>query len=59
MLPKYCTHLKVTLGYKISWTRTAGYEEAFTKLKSEISSASVLALYDIKAEPKVSVDASA
>ena len=34
-------------------------EEAFTKLKKEISSSRVLALYDVVAETKVSADASA
>ena len=51
--------LRELLSSKISWTWAAAQEEAFTKLKREISSPRVLALYDIEAKTKVSADASA
>ena len=46
------------LSSKTSWIWTTTQEEAFTKLKEEISSPRVLALYDVEAKTKVSADAS-
>ena len=50
--------LRELLSSKTSWTWTTAQEEAFTKLKREISSPRVLALYDVDAKTKVSADAS-
>ena len=46
------------LSTKNSWAWTTPQEESFRKLKEEISSSRVLALYDVKAETKISADAS-
>ena len=46
------------LSSKTSWIWTTTQEEAFTKLKEEISSPRVLTLYDVEAKTKVSADAS-
>ena len=51
--------LRELLSSKTSWTWSATQDEAFTKLKREISSPRVLALYDVEAKTKVSADASA
>ena len=51
--------LRELLSSKTSWIWTNTQEEAFTKLKKEISSPRVLALYDVEAKTKVSADASA
>ena len=50
--------LRELLSSKTSWTWTTVQEEAFTKLKREISSLRVLALYDVDAKTKVNADAS-
>ena len=42
-----------------TWMWTQHYEEAFCKLKEEISSPRVLAHYDVIAPTKISADASA
>ena len=49
--------LRELLSSKTLWTWTTAQEEAFTKLKREISSPRVLALYDADAKTKVSADA--
>ena len=51
--------LRELLSSKTSWTWSATQDEAFAKLKREISSPRVLALYDVEAKTKVSADASA
>ena len=51
--------LRELLSSKNSWMWTTAQEEAFTKLKKEVSSPRVLALYDVDAKTKVSADASA
>ena len=51
--------LRDLLSTKNSWTWEATQSESFNKLKSEISSPRVLALYDPAAKTKVSADASA
>jgi len=47
------------LSTKNSWVWSIPQEESFRKLKEEISSTKVLALYDVMAETKISADASA
>ena len=44
---------------KVAWTRAHLQDEAFHKLKEEICSPRVLALYDVNAKTKVNTDASA
>ena len=51
--------LRELLRSKAVWTWTVAQNVAFLKLKEEISSSRVLALYDIDATTKVSTDASA
>ena len=51
--------LRELLSTKNVWTWTDTQEESFNKLKEEISSPRVLALYDPSASTKVSADASA
>ena len=51
--------LRELLSTKNSWTWEASQAESFKKLKEEISSPRVLALYDPAAKTKVSADASA
>ena len=51
--------LRELLSSKKAWVWTAVYIEAFVKLKDEISSPCVLALYDVEAKTKISADASA
>ena len=53
ILPKHCTHHKATL-WIVKLEKFVGVgKEAFTKLKKEISSVQVLALYDVDAKTKV------
>ena len=47
------------LSSKNAWIWTASQEESFIKLKQEITSPKVLALYDVSAKTKISADASA
>ena len=49
--------LRELLSSKTTWVWTATQNDAFLKLKEEISSPRVLALYDIEATTKVSTDA--
>ena len=51
--------LRELLSTRNAWTWTATQEESFNKLKEEISSPRVLALYDTSARTKISADASA
>ena len=51
--------LRELLSTKTAWTWEAVQEDSFIKLKKEISSPRVLALYDPSAKTKVSADASA
>ena len=51
--------LRELLSTRNAWTWTATQEESFNKLKEEISSPTVLALYDTSARTKISADASA
>jgi len=46
------------LSTKNSWAWTSPQQESFRKLKEEMSSSGVLALYDVTAETKISPDAS-
>ena len=50
--------LRELLSTKNAWTWTVAQEESFNKLKEELSSSRVLALYDISAKTKISADAS-
>ena len=51
--------LRELLSSKNSWNWTANQEDSFIKLKKEISSPTVLVLYDASAKAKISADASA
>ena len=51
--------LRVLLSSKKAWVWTAVHTEAFVKLKDEILSPRVFALYDVEAKTKISADASA
>ena len=51
--------LRDLLSSKVAWTWAHLQDEAFHKLKEEICSPRVLALYDVNAKTKVSADASA
>ena len=51
--------LRELLSSKNAWSWEATQENSFSKLKAEISSPRVLALYDPSAKTKISVDASA
>jgi len=51
--------LRELLKANTTWLWTSNHEEAFCKLKEEISSPRVLAHYDINAKTKISADASA
>ena len=51
--------LRELLSSKNTWTWTTSQEESFIKLKQEISSSKVPALYDTSAKTKISADASA
>ena len=51
--------LRNLLSSKVAWTWAHLQDEAFHKLKEEICSPRVLALYDVNAKTKVSADASA
>ena len=51
--------LRELLSTRNAWTWTATQEHSFNKLKEEISSPRVLALYDTSARTKISADASA
>ena len=51
--------LRELLSSKNKWTWTASQEESFIRLKQEICSPKVLALYDVSAKTKISTDASA
>ena len=46
------------LSSKNSWNWTANQEDSFIKLKKEISSPTVLTLYDASTKAKISADAS-
>ena len=50
--------LRELLNTKNAWTWEAIHEDSFIKLKEEISSPRVLALYDPSARAKISADAS-
>jgi len=51
--------LRELLSSKNSWNWAANQEDSFMKLKKEISSSTVLTLYDASAKTKISADASA
>ena len=51
--------LRELLSTKRMWVWTPRHKEAFQKLKEEVTSPRVLALYDVEAETKISADASA
>ena len=51
--------LRELLSSKNSWNRTANQEDSFMKLKKDISSSTVVTLYDASAKTKISADASA
>jgi len=51
--------LRELLSSKTVWMLTAMHSDAFCKLKEEICSSQVLALYDTEATIKVNADASA
>ena len=51
--------LRELLSTKRVWTWSSAQEESFKKLKEELSSPRVLALYDTSAKTKISADASA
>lgn len=53
------TEHRELLSTKNIWTWTATQEDSFNKLKTELSSPRVLALYDTSARTKISADASA
>ena len=50
--------LKELLSTKTSWTWSPSQEQAFAQVKAELLKPTVLALYDPKADTKVSADAS-
>ena len=61
-IPEHChisKPLRELLSTRNAWTWTATQVESFNKLKEEISSPRVLALYDTLARTKISADASA
>ena len=51
--------LRELLSTKNTWIWMSAQEESFNKLKEELSSPRVLALYDMSARTKISADASA
>ena len=66
MLNKFSPHLaemshplRELLSPKNAWIWTANHEEAFHKVKEEISSPRVLALFDLDKESMISADATA
>ena len=50
--------LRELLSPRKAWVWTANQEEAFVKVKNEISSPRVLALFDVDIDSKISADAS-
>ena len=59
IFPKISKPLRELLSSKNAWSWEVTQENSFSKLKAEISSPRVLALYDPSAKTKISADASA
>ena len=57
-IAEFSQPLRELLSDKKAWLRTPVQDEAFVKLKQELTSPNILALYDPNAETTVSADAS-
>ena len=51
--------LRVLLSKKQAWTWGPSQEQAFSQVKEELSKSTILALFDVRKESKISADASA